>query len=46
MQLAQIWIANGEVQRARDLIGPIYGRFSEGFETPDLIRVREMLGIS
>ena len=45
LQLAQIWIAKGEVQRARDLIGPIYGRFSEGFETPDLIRAREMLSI-
>ena len=43
LQLAQIWIANGEVQRARDLIGPIYNRFSEGFGTPDLIRARELL---
>jgi ATP/maltotriose-dependent transcriptional regulator MalT len=43
LQLAQIWIVNGEVQRARDLIGPIYSRFSEGFGTPDLIRAREML---
>jgi predicted ATPase len=33
LQLARIWIGNGEVQRAR-LIGPIYNRFSEGFWHP------------
>ncbi|MEK1930519.1 MAG: hypothetical protein AAAC47_12180, partial [Pararhizobium sp.] len=46
LQLAQIWIVNGEVQRARDLIRPIYSRFSEGFGTPDLICAREMLNTS
>jgi predicted ATPase/DNA-binding winged helix-turn-helix (wHTH) protein len=44
LQLARIWIGNGEVQRARDLIGPIYDRFSEGFGTPDLILAGEILG--
>ena len=43
LQLARIWIGNGEVQRARDLIGPIYNRFSEGFGTPDLILAWDML---
>ena len=43
LHLARIWIAEGEVQRARDLIGPIYSRFSEGFGAPDLIVAREML---
>ena len=43
LELAQIWIQDGDVQRARDLIRPIYSRFSEGLGTPDLIRAREML---
>ena len=34
LELARIWIRDGEVQRARDLIRPIYSRFSEGFGTP------------
>jgi predicted ATPase/DNA-binding winged helix-turn-helix (wHTH) protein len=41
--LAKIWIQCGEIQRARDLIRPVYSRFSEGFGTPDLILAREML---
>jgi predicted ATPase len=45
LQLAQIWIVNGDAERARDLIRPIYSRFSEGFETPDLIHAREMLSL-
>jgi predicted ATPase/DNA-binding winged helix-turn-helix (wHTH) protein len=43
LELARIWIQGGEVQKARDLIRPIYNRFSEGCETPDLILAREML---
>jgi predicted ATPase/DNA-binding winged helix-turn-helix (wHTH) protein len=37
LELAHIWIGRGEVQRAHDLISPVYGRFSEGLTTPDLI---------
>jgi len=44
LELAGIWTQIGEVRRARDMIGPIYSRFSEGFGTPDLIRAREILG--
>jgi predicted ATPase/DNA-binding winged helix-turn-helix (wHTH) protein len=36
LELACIWIGRGELQRARDVIRPIYNRFSEGFSTPDL----------
>jgi predicted ATPase/DNA-binding winged helix-turn-helix (wHTH) protein len=43
--LARLWSRNGELQRARDLISPIYSRFAEGFGTPDLIAAREVLGI-
>src|SRR5260221_645093 len=43
LELARIWIERGEVPRARDLISPIYSRFSEGFTTPDLILARQIL---
>jgi len=43
LQLARIWIERGEVQSAHDLIGSIYGQFTEGFRTPDLVLAREML---
>jgi len=43
LELARVWIGRGEVQRAHDLISPVYGRFSEGFTTPDLILARQIL---
>jgi hypothetical protein len=43
LELARIWIGRGEVQRTRDLIGPVYSRFSEGLTTPDLILARRIL---
>jgi hypothetical protein len=43
LRLAEIWIGSGQVERARDLIGPIYSRFSEGFWTPDLLLARQIL---
>jgi predicted ATPase/DNA-binding winged helix-turn-helix (wHTH) protein len=43
LELARIWIERGEVQSAHDLIGPIYGQFTEGFSTPDLVLAKEML---
>jgi tetratricopeptide (TPR) repeat protein len=43
LELARIWIGRGEVQRAHDLISPVYSRFSEGFTTPDLILARRIL---
>jgi predicted ATPase/DNA-binding winged helix-turn-helix (wHTH) protein len=43
LELAKIWIAQGELHRAGDLIGPLYGRFSEGFTAPDLILAKRML---
>jgi predicted ATPase/DNA-binding winged helix-turn-helix (wHTH) protein len=44
LELARIWIGRDEVQRAYDLVAPIYSRFSEGFRTPDLVMARELLG--
>jgi predicted ATPase/DNA-binding winged helix-turn-helix (wHTH) protein len=43
LELAQLWIDRGQIQRAHDLIGPIYGRFTEGLATPDLILARRIL---
>jgi predicted ATPase len=36
--------ATGEGQKAVDMLGPIYGWFTEGFETPDLLQARTLLG--
>ena len=34
--LARHWADRGEYDRARDLLAPVYARFTEGFDTPDL----------
>lgn len=41
--LAQLWCAQGERQKARDLLAPVYGWFTEGFETADLEDARALL---
>jgi predicted ATPase/DNA-binding winged helix-turn-helix (wHTH) protein len=43
LELAQLWIDGGQIRRAHDLIGPIYGRFIEGLATPDLVLARQIL---
>ena len=43
LELARAWIDRGQIRRARDLIGPIYGRFIEGLTTPDLVFARRIL---
>lgn len=42
--LARLLAERGERQRASDLLSPIYGWFTEGFETPDLIEAKALLG--
>ena len=34
--LARLWRDQGKVQQARDLLAPVYGWFTEGFDTRDL----------
>ena len=34
--LARLWRDQGECSEARDLLAPIYGSFTEGFDTGDL----------
>jgi predicted ATPase len=36
MSLARLWRDQGKVQQARGLLVPVYGWFTEGFETRDL----------
>ena len=41
--LAQLWQRRGLYQQAHELLAPIYNRFTEGFSTPDLSKVRRLL---
>jgi predicted ATPase/class 3 adenylate cyclase len=34
--LARLWVARRQKRRARDLLAPVHGWFTEGFDTPDL----------
>ena len=43
MSLARLWRQDGRVMEARDLLAGIYGKFTEGFGTSDLIRARNMI---
>jgi len=36
MSLARLWRDQGKVQQACELLAPIYGWFTEGFDTLDL----------
>jgi hypothetical protein len=44
VSLGRLWKKQGELERARELVAPIYARFTEGFECPDLVEARELLG--
>jgi predicted ATPase/class 3 adenylate cyclase len=41
--LAAIWREQGKRNEARDLLAPVYGRFTEGFDTPDLKEAKALL---
>jgi len=43
MSLARLWRDQGKVQQARELLAPVYGWFTEGFETRDLKEAKELL---
>jgi predicted ATPase len=43
MSLARLWRDQGEVQQARELLAPIYGWFTEGFDTRDLKEAKALL---
>jgi len=41
--LARVWGDQGRRAEARDLLAPVYGWFTEGFDTPDLKDARALL---
>jgi len=41
--LARLWRDQGKRTEARDLLAPIYGWFTEGFDTPDLKQAKALL---
>jgi predicted ATPase/DNA-binding winged helix-turn-helix (wHTH) protein/class 3 adenylate cyclase len=41
--LARLWRRRGDRRQALDLLAPIYGWFTEGFETPDLKGAKALL---
>jgi predicted ATPase len=43
MSLARVWQQQGRRAEARDLLAPIYGWFSEGFDTADLQDAKALL---
>ena len=43
MSLARLWRSQGKVQRARELLAPVYGWFTEGFDTLDLKEAKALL---
>jgi len=36
MSLVRLWRSKGRPQQARELLAPVYGWFTEGFDTLDL----------
>jgi predicted ATPase len=43
MSLARLWRDQGNVQQARELLRPVYGWFTEGFDTRDLKEAKALL---
>jgi predicted ATPase len=40
---ARLWRDQGKVQQARELLAPVYGWFTEGFDTRDLKDAKALL---
>ena len=43
MSLARLWRDQGKAQQACELLSPVYGWFTEGFDTRDLKEAKELL---
>ena len=41
--LARLWAGQGKHREAYDLLAPVYGWFTEGFDTPDLREAKALL---
>ena len=43
MSMARLWRDQGKPQPARELLAPVYGWFTEGFDTRDLTDAKALL---
>ena len=43
MSLSRLWQRQGKGREAHELLAPIYGWFTEGFDTPDLREAKVLL---
>ena len=43
LSLARLWQRQGKRDEARELLAPIYGWFTEGFDTADLQEAKALL---
>ena len=43
VELARLWAERGACRAAYDLLAPLQGWFTEGFDTPDLIEAKALL---
>ena len=43
MSMARFWDDQGKRDEARDLLAPVYGWFTEGFDTRDLKEAKALL---
>jgi predicted ATPase len=43
MSMARLWRDQGKPEQARELLAPVYGWFSEGFDTLDLKEAKALL---
>ena len=43
MSMARLWRDQGKRVEARDLLAPVYGWFTEGFDTLDLKEAKALL---
>ena len=42
MSLARLWRDQGKISKARELLAPVYGWFTEGFDTLDLKEAKDL----
>jgi hypothetical protein len=42
-RLARLWRSQGKPQQARELLAPVYGWFTDGFDTLDLKQAKALL---
>jgi hypothetical protein len=43
MSIARLWRDQGKVQQARELLAPLYGWFTAGFDARDLKEAKALL---